>query len=139
MAELFACFYAGLRGLSVTLLDSLPHLGGQVAALYPDKDILDVAGFSAVTGRDLTDRLIEQARMRMTKILLSEQAEKLEHEDDRVVVTTGSSKRIAVGAVLVTGGIGSFTPRSLPALDAFTGSGIHYVVAAPDQYRTTST
>ena len=133
-AGLFACFYAGLRGLSVILLDSLPHLGGQVAALYPDKDILDVAGFPAVTGRDLTDRLIEQARMAEPEILLGEQAEKLEHEDDRVIVTTGSGRRIEVGAVLVTAGIGSFTPRSLPALDAFTGSGIHYVVAAPDDY-----
>jgi ferredoxin/flavodoxin---NADP+ reductase len=133
-AGLFACFYAGLRVLSVILLDSLPHLGGQVAALYPDKDILDVAGFPAVTGRDLTDRLIEQARRAEPEILLSEQAEKLEHEDDRVVVTTGSGRRIEVGAVLVTAGVGSFTPRSLPALDAFTGSGIHYVAAAPDEY-----
>ena len=50
---LFGAFYAGLRGLSTMLLDSLPEAGGQVAAMYPEKDILDVAGFARVRGRDL--------------------------------------------------------------------------------------
>ena len=33
---LFAAFYAGLRGMSVRILDSLPELGGQLTALYPE-------------------------------------------------------------------------------------------------------
>ncbi|MES1228037.1 MAG: FAD-dependent oxidoreductase, partial [Armatimonadota bacterium] len=34
---LFGAFYAGLRGMSVRIIDSLPELGGQLTALYPEK------------------------------------------------------------------------------------------------------
>ncbi|RSM64771.1 ferredoxin--NADP(+) reductase [Actinoplanes sp. ATCC 53533] len=133
-AGLFACFYAGLRGLRVTLLDSLSHLGGQVAALYPDKNIFDIAGFPAVTGRELVDGLTEQARLADPRIVLGEQAAELEKDADAVTVTTSSGRRIRAGAVLITAGIGSFTPKPLPALDGCHARGVHYVVAAPPEY-----
>ena len=43
---LFAAFYAGLRGISVKIIESLSELGGQPAVLYPEKMIYDVAGFT---------------------------------------------------------------------------------------------
>ena len=58
---LFATYYAGFRGLRVAVVDSLPELGGQITAMYPEKAILDVAGFPTVKGRDLVDGLVEQA------------------------------------------------------------------------------
>ena len=57
---LYAAYYAGFRGLSVAVLDSLPEIGGQVSAIYPEKLIYDVAGFPAVRGRDLIARLADQ-------------------------------------------------------------------------------
>ena len=36
-AGMFAAFYAGLHELKAQLIESLPQLGGQVAALYPVK------------------------------------------------------------------------------------------------------
>ena len=45
-AGLFGAYYAGFRGMSVAVVDSLPELGGQVSALYPEKLILDVAGYA---------------------------------------------------------------------------------------------
>ena len=59
---LFAAYYAGFRGLRVAVVDSLPELGGQITAMYPEKQILDVAGFPTVKGRDLVEGLVEQAR-----------------------------------------------------------------------------
>ena len=50
---LFAAFYAGLRGMSVRILDSLPELGGQLTALYPEKYVYDMPGFPAVLAKDL--------------------------------------------------------------------------------------
>ena len=44
-AGLFAAFYAGMRGVSVKIIESLSELGGQPAILYPEKAIYDVAGF----------------------------------------------------------------------------------------------
>ena len=58
---LFAAYYAGFRGHRVAVVDSLPELGGQITAMYPEKLILDVAGFPAVKGRVLVEGLVEQA------------------------------------------------------------------------------
>lgn len=52
-AGMFAAFYAGLHELKAQLIESLPQLGGQVAALYPEKQIWDVAGEAGVQGREL--------------------------------------------------------------------------------------
>src|SRR3954463_11615919 len=58
---LFAAFYAGLRQMTVKLLDSLEILGGQLTTLYPEKYIYDVAGFPKVLSKDLSRGLEEQA------------------------------------------------------------------------------
>ena len=52
---LFAAYYAGFRGHRVAVVDSLPELGGQITAMYPEKQIFDVAGFPAVKGRTLVE------------------------------------------------------------------------------------
>ena len=36
---LWAAFYAGLRGMTVNIIESLSELGGQPAILYPEKKI----------------------------------------------------------------------------------------------------
>ena len=58
---LFGAYYAGVRGLSTAVLDSLPEPGGQITAMYPEKAIFDVAGFPAVRGRELVSNLVAQA------------------------------------------------------------------------------
>src|SRR5438045_9615417 len=58
---LFALFYAGMRGASAQIVDALPELGGQLAALYPEKYIFDVAGYPKVLAKDLVKALREQA------------------------------------------------------------------------------
>ena len=58
---LFAAFYAGMRGMSVRIVDSLPELGVQLTALYPEKYIYDVGGFPKILAKDLAERLSRQA------------------------------------------------------------------------------
>lgn len=58
---LFGAYYAGVRGLRTAVVDSLSQVGGQVSAMYPEKQIYDIAGFPAVSGRDLIAGLVEQA------------------------------------------------------------------------------
>jgi thioredoxin reductase len=43
-AGLAAAYYAGHRDASVRMIESLEQLGGQVAAVYPEKHVYDVAG-----------------------------------------------------------------------------------------------
>ena len=46
---MFGGFYAGLRGMKCKIIDSMEALGGQVSAMYPEKDIFDVAGFPRIS------------------------------------------------------------------------------------------
>lgn len=137
---LFGAYYAGFRGLTVAVLDSLPEPGGQVNAMYPEKQIHDVAGFPAVRGRDLVDRLLEQARPYPVDFLLGQEARTLERLPDptggpgRILVTTSQGRRVHARAVLITGGIGTFTPRPLPAAAQFDGNGLAYFVRDPGEY-----
>ena len=58
---LFGAYYAGVRTMSIAVVDSLEEPGGQITAMYPEKAIFDVAGFPAVKGRDLVTQLLAQA------------------------------------------------------------------------------
>lgn len=134
-AGLYAAYYAGFRGLRTAVVDSLPEPGGQVMALYPEKAIYDVAGFPGIRGRDLVANLVRQAARFDPVYVLGERAETLTNEagatpraGDRLVVTTDRGTRVRCGAVVVTGGIGTFTPRPLPGGDAWEGRGLTYVV-----------
>jgi thioredoxin reductase (NADPH) len=129
---LFAAYYAGFRGLSVAVIDALPEPGGQVTAMYPEKQIFDVAGFPAIRGRDLVANLVEQAAQANPSYLLGRRAVELAYVDERPVLTLSGDERLQCGAVLITGGMGSFTPRRLPAMDAFTGAGVVFFVPQLD-------
>ena len=129
---LYAAYYAGFRGMSIGIMDSLPEAGGQVAALYPEKMILDVAGFPAIKGQDLIDNLVEQAAAFDPAYYLGHRAEDLTHVGDRVEVTTHKGITVRCKAVIITGGIGTFTPRPLPNSEDFEGRGLMYFVPKLD-------
>jgi thioredoxin reductase (NADPH) len=127
-AGLYAAYYAGFRGLSTALMDSLPEPGGQVTAMYPEKMIFDVAGFPAIKGQALIDNCVAQAAPFGPLYLLGHRAEDMEHDDASVTVTSHKGATVACKAVLITGGIGTFTPRPLPDADAFEDRGLRYFV-----------
>src|SRR5215469_10225121 len=132
---LYAAYYAGFRGQSVAVMDSLPEIGGQVSAMYPEKLLYDIAGFPAVRGRDLIASLAEQAGRFHPRYFLGEAARRLEYKDGAPVVTTASGTRVRARFVVVTGGIGTFTPRRMPALADYEGRGLAYFVPRPEDYR----
>ena len=135
---LFASYYAGLRGMSVVLLDSLPEAGGQLMALYPDKPIYDVAGLPEVTGSALVTSLITQAELARPTWILGEQAAELiatgEDTADhmgpprRYTVVTEQGSRIRTGGVIIAAGVGSFRPRRLAPADPYVDRGVQYTV-----------
>lgn len=131
---LFAAYYAGFRGLSVAVVDSLPELGGQITAMYPEKAILDVAGFPTVKGRDLVAGLVEQAATAEPTYLLERSASTLEQTDDAVLVGLDDGTQVRATAMIITAGIGKFSPRPLPAGDGWLGRGMEFFVPSFEPY-----
>lgn len=127
-AGLFGAYYAGFRGLSTAVIDALPEPGGQVTAMYPEKMIFDVAGFPGIRGRDLVANLVEQADQFHPQYLLGVQAKDLAYDGERPVLTLSDGTVLHCGAVLITGGLGSFTARPLPAAEGFEGAGLVFFV-----------
>lgn len=132
---LYAAYYAGFRGLRVALVDSLPEPGGQVTAMYPEKLIFDVAGFPAVKGRDLVQGLVEQASRYAPTYLLGAQARDLvdEPDGDGLLVSMGDGRSVRTRALLVTAGMGEFTPKPLPAGEGWLGRGLVHFVPRPTE------
>lgn len=130
-AGLYAAFYAGLRDLSVRLFEALPFVGGQVAALYPEKRIFDIGGFPDVRGADLVTQLERQAVRYQPDLRLGEAVVGLERTDAGFLLRTAAGSYPA-RAVLLTVGVGTFTPKTLgqPAVDRWAGHGVQYTVGS---------
>jgi len=125
---LFATYYAGFRGMRVAVVDSLPELGGQITAMYPEKQILDVAGFPSVKGRDLVEGLVEQANAAEPTYLLDRAAVALATRDDGLTLTLEDGTEVEAKAMLIAAGIGTFHPRPLPAGEGWVGRGVEFFV-----------
>ena len=121
---LFGAYYAGFRELSTAVVDSLPEPGGQVTAMYPEKKIFDIAGFPVVLGRDLVTSLVEQADQFKPTYLLGRRARTLSEVDGKFEVGLDGGTVVRTGAILITAGMGEFTPRPLPAGDGWLGRGV---------------
>ncbi|MFC8849005.1 MULTISPECIES: NAD(P)/FAD-dependent oxidoreductase [unclassified Micromonospora] len=132
-AGLYATYYAGFRGMSVALIDSLPEPGGQIAALYPEKAIYDIAGLPSVRGQELVDALLTQAATAKPTFLLGESAVELTTAADHVLIGTDTGTQVRAKAVLLTAGIGTFTPRELPVGNDYLGRGLRYFVPRLDE------
>ncbi len=128
-AGLYAAYYAGFRGFSVVVVDALDVAGGQISAMYPEKEIFDVAGFPAIKGKDLVDGLLAQAGQFNPKYLLGEQVVDLQtSEAGPVKVVTSNNTTIEAKSVVITGGIGAFSPRELSVGPEYVGKGVVYFV-----------
>lgn len=129
---LFGAFYAGVRTLSTIIVDSLEEPGGQITAMYPEKAIIDVAGFPSIKGRELVDSLVAQAAVHKPEYLLGQQVGELTKNDDGTfTVLTDKGVQINTRSIVITGGIGTFSPRPLPTGGEYLGRGLVHFVTDP--------
>ncbi|MGG4038977.1 NAD(P)/FAD-dependent oxidoreductase [Heyndrickxia ginsengihumi] len=133
---LFTAFYGGLRKMSVKIIESLPQLGGQLSALYPEKYIYDVAGFPKVKAIDLVNRLKEQAEMFSPTVCLEQSVKTLEKNDEGIFTLTTDKEIHHSKAVILTAGNGAFQPRRLEVEHAsqYEGKNLHYFVNDLNQF-----
>lgn len=115
---LFAQYYAGLRELKTALIEATPQLGGQITALYPEKNILDVAGFPGISGRDLVKKLRAQTDMIDGKTFLNSNVTNLKKKGQQFELEINSHALLMAKTVIIACGNGSFKPRKLSVVGA---------------------
>lgn len=137
---LFGVFYAGMRGMKTKVIEALPEVGGQLAALYPEKDIFDVAGFPSVSAKRLVEQCKEQADRANpdATYVFNQRVDKLTKlEDGTFELVTHTGERHYSKAVIITAGIGAFEPNRIPNESAreYEGKGVLYSVTNLPQFQ----
>lgn len=134
---LFAAFYAGMRGAKTKIIEALPELGGQLALLYPEKYIYDVAGFPKVKAHELIGNLTTQIeKFNHTICLNQEVSDILPQADQSLMITTNTQDVHYTKAVIIAAGNGAFQPRriNLEGNEALEGTSLHYAVKDMTQF-----
>ncbi len=134
---LFAAFYAGLRGASVQVIDSLEEPGGALTAIYPEKYIYDVIGYAKVLAKDFVAACLDQAMRSDPTIHLKEEVLELEPQADGTFNLTTTKTVRRSRAVVVAAGVGAFEPTRLTAegVTELEGKGVHYFAKRVDDFR----
>lgn len=139
---LFSVFELGMLRIRAHVVDALEALGGQCAALYPEKPIYDIPGFPAIAGQELVDNLWRQAAPFAPTLHLSQRVEALAQVGDRFRLTTSAGTEIDARAVLIAAGAGAFGPNRppLPGIEAYehqegAAAGVKYLVRRREDFR----
>lgn len=128
---LYGAFYAGLRGLSVRIVDSLSELGGQLTALYPEKFVYDVPGFASILAKDLAAEFIKQGTRFDPEVVLERTAMTLvEDGEEGYTLVTDRGEELPTRLIVIAAGAGAFQPTKLGVdrEDEFLGKGLSYGV-----------
>ncbi len=130
-AGLFTAFYSGMRQAKVKLIESMPQIGGQLSALYPEKYIYDVAGFPKIRAQELVDNLKEQMEKFEITTVLEQSVDKVKKMKDENIfeIITNKEKHFSK-TIIITAGAGAFQPRriDIDGAEQYEGKNLHYFV-----------
>jgi thioredoxin reductase (NADPH) len=135
---LFAVFELGMLKLSSVLIDALAEVGGQCAALYPEKPIYDIPAHAAIEAGELVAQLERQIAPFHAPRLLGRRVVGLTGEPGAFVLTTDVGDNVRAKAVLVAAGAGAFGPNRPPldGLAEYEASGaVQYYVRRREDLR----
>jgi thioredoxin reductase (NADPH) len=135
---LFAVFECGMLGFRCHVVDALDAIGGQCAALYPEKPIYDIPGYPRIDALELVHKLEAQAAPFQPHYHLGQRVDALARGDDgRWLLTTSTGTRIDAGVVVIAGGVGAFGPNRppLPGIEAYEGRSVFYLVRRREDLR----
>jgi thioredoxin reductase (NADPH) len=124
--------------LSSVLVDALSEVGGQCAALYPEKPIYDIPAHPSIHAGALIAHLEQQIAPFRAPRLLGRRVTGLEGEPRAFTLTTDQGDTVRAGAVLIAAGGGAFGPNRPPldGLAAYEASGaVRYYVRRREDLR----
>jgi thioredoxin reductase (NADPH) len=121
-AGLAAALYGASEGLLTVAVDA-EATGGQAGT---SSRIENYLGFPAgISGSELADRAVIQARRFGARISVPAEARGLSHRGDRHVITLDDGSEVAARAVVISSGV-HYRRLDVPRLDEFEGSSVFY-------------
>lgn len=135
---LFAIFEAGMLKMRCHVVDTLDTVGGQCAALYPEKPIYDIPAHPKIDAQDLIRQLEAQAAPFKPIYHLGQQVVGIENLESGIwKVRTSIGTQITCKAVIIAAGCGAFGPNRppLPGIEAYEGRSVFYLVTQKETLR----
>jgi thioredoxin reductase (NADPH) len=135
---LFAVFELGMLKLASVLIDALTEVGGQCAALYPEKPIYDIPAHPAIDAGELVAQLERQIAPFHAPRLLGRRVLGLSGEAGAFTLNTDQGDTVRCKAVVVAAGAGAFGPNRPPldGLARYEASGaVQYYVRRREDFR----
>jgi len=135
---IFSVFELGLLDIRAHVIDILDRPGGQCAELYPEKPIYDIPALPIVTGAELTQRLLEQAKPFKAEFHYNQMVTELAKQPDgRFLLKTDGDLSFLAKIVVVAAGGGSFQPKKppIPGIEAYEAHSVFYSVKKMETFR----
>ena len=135
---LFAIFECGMLRMRCHVVDTLDAVGGQCAALYPEKPIYDIPAYPEIDAQALVDRLAEQARPFAPVFHLGQQVDRLTPlTGGGFELGTSTGTVIRAKAVILAAGAGAFGPNRPPldGIEHYEGKSVFYLVTRREALR----
>ena len=134
---LFQVFQLGLQGIHAQVVDVLDQAGGQCIELYPDKPIYDIPGLPYSTGRELTQRLLQQVAPFKPVFHFNQQVSQVSRQADGRWLVATPQQQFLTRTLFIAAGVGAFVPRELKidGLAAFAGSQLFYRLPRPEKLK----
>lgn len=135
-AGLYAAFYAGMRDLTVRVIENKSSLGGKLH-FYPEKTIWDIGGHAPVTGMEAVQQMIAQAETFGPEIKLNQKIIDIKKMGDQLFLAKSSTgeEYYSRSLIIATGG-GIFNPKRLPLVDCtpYEQSNVHYTISRTSDF-----
>lgn len=137
---LFTVFQCGMLGMSCRVIDALEAIGGQCAALYPEKPIYDIPGYPEVSGGELVKQLERQSHPFDPHYHLNQQVIGLSGDAGNFHLSTSAGVGIDAKVVIIAAGVGAFGPKRPPLAGvekyeaAGPGRGVKYMVSKTSDF-----
>lgn len=134
---LFAVFQCGMVGLKCHVFDSLPEIGGQCTALYPEKPIYDIPAHPEISAADLIAHLEKQAEPFKPTYNLNQNIVSISGNNGLKTLKSSTGVVIQAKAVIIAGGAGVFGPNRPPleGIETFEGTSIFYMVRRKEEFK----
>ncbi len=140
---LFAIFQCGMLRMKCHIVDALDVVGGQCAALYPEKPLYDIPAYPQIIGQELIQNLEKQAAPFSPVFHLNQQVVEILEEKKEGVLTgkwilkTSQGIVLISKAIIVAAGVGAFGPNRPPLshIELYEEKSIFYRVKKREDFR----